>query len=211
MTLTWIDSRLSWSPKDYADIKSLLINIKNLWSPDLYLYNSHIASSLGKCEPNIDCLVLAESKVACVMPCEHVGHCANGDYTNWPFDRQNCSFTIGSWMKTGEEINYNAEKLKLISSRAKQNSQWKLLSTNSKINEGKYAVVPNETYPSISFSFLIERHNAFHLSGTVVPAIVLIICNLTVLWMDLCSIDRFVLCLCNLFSHSLYIEFLYWL
>lgn len=145
------------------------------------------------------------------MPCVHVGHCLIGDYTNWPFDRHNCSFAIGSWMKTGEELNYNTEKLTLISSRSNQNNQWKLLSANSKINEGKYAISPNETYPSVGFSFLIERHSGFHISATVFPAIVLMICNLTILWMDSISVERYVLCLCNLFSHFLYIEFLYWM
>lgn len=144
------------------------------------------------------------------MPCDHVGHCSIGDYSNWPFDRQNCSFVIGDWMKTGEQLNYNTEKLKLISSRAKQNNQWKLLNANSKVNEGKYSVAPNETYPSIVFSFLIERLSGFHLTGTIIPAIVLMVCNLSVLWMD-SGIDRFILCLCNLFSHFLYVEFLYWM
>lgn len=146
------------------------------------------------------------------MPCEHIGHCSLGEgYTNWPFDRQNCSFTIGSWMKTGEELNYNPEKLKLVSSRAKQNNQWKLLSAKSRVNIGNYAAAPNETFPSLFFSFLIERHSGFHVTGTIIPAIVLMFCNLLLLWIDAGSIDRLVFCLCNLFSHFLYIEFLYWM
>lgn len=210
MTLSWNDSRLSWSPADYEQLTSIHININYLWSPEIYLYNSHLASNIGKCDPDIDCLIFAESKVACVMPCEHIGHCLVGDYTNWPFDRQNCSFTFGSWMKSGEEMNYNVEKVKLISTRTKQNNQWKLLETKSKVNIGKYDVAPNETYPSVILSFLIERHSAFHISGTIVPAFILMLCNLLVLWMAPASIERFILCLCNIFSHFLYLEFLYW-
>jgi Neurotransmitter-gated ion-channel ligand binding domain len=122
-----------------------------------------------------------------------------------------CKFSVGSWMKTGEEMNYNTEKVKLISSRSTQNNEWKLLSANSKVNIGKYDVAPNETYPSITFSFFIERHSAYHLSGIIVPALVLLICNLTVLWMMPGCIERFVLCVFNLFSHFLYLEFIYWM
>lgn len=166
---------------------------------------------VGKCEPDIDCLIFSGGSVACVMPCQHTAHCNIGDYTNWPFDRQNCSFTFGSWMKTGEEMNYNVDKVKLFSSSAKQNNQWKLVSSKAKVNIGKYAVAPNETYPTIVLSFLIERHSAFHVSGTIVPAIVLMLCNLLVLWMIPGDIDRFILCLCTLSSHFLYLEFLFWM
>lgn len=211
MTLSWNDSRLSWSPSDYDLIQSIHININYLWNPDIYLYNTHIGQDLGNCAPDIDCLIFAESRVACVMPCQHVGHCTVGDYINWPFDRQNCSFSFGSWMKTGEEMSYHTEKLKLLSERTKENNQWKLLSTKSKVNIGRYDIAPNETYPSISLSFLIERHSAFHISGTIVPAFILMLCNLTIPWMTPGSIERFVLSICNLFSHFLYLEFLYWM
>jgi hypothetical protein len=209
MTLSWSDSRLSWNPSEYENIDSIHVKIENIWKPDIYLYNAQISRGLGNCHA-VDCLISSSSKTACVMPCEHVGHCKIGDYSNWPFDRQNCSFSFGSWMKTGEEMNYNTEKVKLISSKSAENNQWKLLQATSKYSEGKYDVAPNETYPSISFSFLIERHNAFHVSGTIVPAVILLIINLTVLWMTPGSFDRFVLCIFSLFSHILYIDFLYW-
>lgn len=186
------------------------MDIDYLWSPDIYLYNAYISHGMGTCHA-VDCLISFRSTVACVMPCEHVGHCKIGDYTNWPMDRQNCSFTFGSWMKSGEEMNYNTEKVKLISSRAKENNQWKMLASNTKINPGKYAIAPNETYPSITFSFLIERHSSYHISGIFVPAFVLLICNLTILCMMPGAIDRFILCIFNLFSHFLYLEFLYWM
>lgn len=118
---------------------------------------------------------------------------------------------VGSWMKTGEELNYIPERIKIISRKAKESHQWKLLSATSVYNVGKYAVAPNETYPSLTFAFYIERHSAFHVSGTLVPALILIVCNLIVLWMTPGSIERFILCIVNLFSHTLYLEFLYWM
>lgn len=211
MTLSWDDTRLLWKPSEYDNIDTIHVNLDYLWSPDIYLYNAHIGSGDGGCKPSIDCLLSFKSRVACVMPCQHVGHCSIGDYSNWPFDRQNCSFTFGSWMKSGEEMNYNPEKVKVVSSKAQRNNQWQLLSSTSKVNIGKYASAPNETYPSVTFSFLIERHSAFHVSGTIVPAIILMTLNLTVLWMIPGMIERFILTLTNLFSHFLYMEFLYWM
>lgn len=48
MTLTWLDPRLSWSPNDYADIKSIHVSIDYIWRPHLYLYNAHISAGSGK-------------------------------------------------------------------------------------------------------------------------------------------------------------------
>jgi Neurotransmitter-gated ion-channel ligand binding domain len=71
MTLSWFDTRFVWTASDYEDIKTIHMNIDKIWSPDLYLYNSHIASGMGTCHA-VDCLISEDSKVACVMPCEHV-------------------------------------------------------------------------------------------------------------------------------------------
>lgn len=210
MTLSWLDPRLSWSPSDFEGIKNIHISIDNLWSPDIYLYNADISSGMDSCHA-VDCLISAESKVVCVMPCEHVGHCEIGDYTRWPFDHQNCSFTFGSWVKSGEEMNFNADKVKLISTRSKQNNKWKILSAKSEVKVEIYEIAPNETYPSVIFTFLLERHSGYHVSGTIVPATVLMICNLTALWMIPSCTERFVLCIFNLFSHFLYLDFLYWM
>ncbi|CRL00822.1 CLUMA_CG014073, isoform A [Clunio marinus] len=196
MTLVWIDSRLSWEPSEYDDIKTIHMNIDYIWSPDIYLYNAHIGSGLGLCHA-VDCLITAKSKVACVMPCEHIGHCSKGVYTNWPFDRHYCSFMFGSWMKSGEQLNFNEDKVKVISSKSRQNNQWKLLGTSVKVNEGKYDVSPNETYPSVYLSYLIERHSAYHIAGTIVPAFILMLCNVTVLWMIAEGIERFMLPFCG--------------
>lgn len=210
MTLSWYDTRLSWTPSDYDDIKTLHVHIDYLWCPELYLYNSHLATGSGKCQPDVDCLIFSDSRVACVMPCEHTGHCILDDYSNWPFDKQNCSYIMGSWTKLGEEVNYNSEKVKVISSRIKENNRWRLLAAEATVKNDALENEPNATYPYIFFTFLIERHSAFHVSGTIIPAIVLSIFNLTILWMDSRFVSRLVVNMFALYSHSLYLEFLYW-
>lgn len=208
--MSWNDSRFKWDSSEFDDITSIHENIDSLWTPELYLYNANIASGMGTCH-GVDCIIYSSSRVACVIPCEHVGHCNKGDYTNWPFDIQNCSFTFGSWMKTGEEINYNTNRVTVASARAKQNNLWNLLEATSVVNIGTYEVVPNETYPSVTFSFLIERHSAFHVGATIIPAFVLMINNLIVLWMTPGLIERFVLSAFNLFSHFICMDFLHWM
>jgi hypothetical protein len=109
-------------------------------------------------------------------------------------------------MKTGEEMNYIAAKSTVKSKEAAQHSQWKIIATFFKKNPGKYASSPNQTYPSMVFTFLIERHSAFHVAATFVPAIVLIICNLISSWINPDGYERFALITINLFCHYIYFE-----
>ncbi|KAG5676672.1 hypothetical protein PVAND_006490 [Polypedilum vanderplanki] len=209
MTLTWNDSKLNWNPSDYGNIQSINMKQDYLWTPDLKLYNSHIPSSLGTCHL-VDCLIKYTSVVACVMPCSHTAHCKNFGISNWPYDIQNCSFTFGSWMKTGEELNYNEERIKIVTSRLKKNNQWNLISASSRYNKGVYSIL-NETFPSVTFTLVIERHNGLHQVTSISSAVVLMIANLLVLCVAPEKIVRLIFVIINLASISLFIDFLYWM
>lgn len=209
MTLTWTDARLMWNSVDFSGINSIHMKSDYLWHPDLKIYNADLKSSLGTCH-SIDCIITNTSRVACVNPCEFTAHCKDIGIANWPFDVQNCSIIFGSWMKSGEELNYNAEKVTLVISRTKNNNQWKLLNGSSVTDKGKYERY-NETYPTISYAFVIERHNGFHAATTIGSAIVLMICNLIVFFLSPDSIVRIVVNGVNLFSNMIYHSFLYWM
>lgn len=109
-------------------------------------------------------------------------------------------------MKSGEEINYDVNKSTVKSKDAAKHNQWQIRATFFKKNEGKYASIPNQTFPSLTYAFLIERHSAFHVAGIFVPAFVLIIVNLSLSWLNIDGYERFILVGLNLFSHYIYIE-----
>lgn len=208
-TIAWGDTRLNWKKEDFSDIESIHMKSEFLWTPDLKLYNAHIESTLGTCHI-VDCVITANSRVACVQPCEFVAHCKDFGIANWPFDVQNCSFTFGNWMKSGEEVNFNAERVTLVTERTKQNNQWKLLTATKNVNKGVYAST-NETFPTISYAFVIERHNGLHAASNVFSAFVLIILNLSVFYFKPGDIMRLLMCGGILISNMFYLSFLYWM
>jgi hypothetical protein len=112
-------------------------------------------------------------------------------------------------MKSGEEVNYDASKSTVKSKDAALHNQWKIIATFFKKNDGKYASIPNQTFPSLTYAFLIERHSAFHVAGIYVPALVLIIVNLSLSWLSIDGYERFILVGLNLFSHYIYLEELF--
>ncbi|CAG9798693.1 unnamed protein product [Chironomus riparius] len=209
MTLSWTDNRLNWNSVDYAGIGSIHMKSDYLWTPELSLYNAHIPSSMGTCHV-IDCIISNSSKVSCVMPCEHKAHCKDVGITNWPFDVQNCTFTFGSWMKVGEELNYIPDKVVLFTKRLKDNNQWNLVDSSVRYNKGFYSFT-DETFPSVTFAFVLERHNGFHRVSTISSAIIIMVCNLLVFFISPESILRLFFCGANVFANSLFLEFLFWM
>jgi Neurotransmitter-gated ion-channel ligand binding domain len=208
MTLAWFDNRLIWNPSDFAGITSIHMKSDMLWSPNLKVYNTHITSE-SSCEI-IDCIISNSSRVACVMPCTHTAHCKDTGVVNWPYDTQNCEFTFGSWMKSGEQLNYNEKKVVLVVNRAKQNGEWNLVNSSSVYNKGIYSSL-NETFPTVRFTFTIERHNGFHEATSIITGVVLILTNLMMLCLSPGSFVRVVLGGAILFCNTIALSFLFYM
>lgn len=108
--------------------------------------------------------------VSCIPPCKHVSKCAP-NYSRWPFDRQNCTIHIGTWVDSGDEIDFRLMKTVVTDDDlSSQNFEWRLIQATYKRDAGNYTNT-KVTYPSLTFSFLIERHSASHTVFVLVPAI----------------------------------------
>lgn len=209
MTPSWNDTRLIWNPSDYSEISTIHMKSNELWHPSLKVYNAKVDTSLGTCHI-VDCIIMNNGRVACVEPCQFTAFCKDIGIKNWPFDVQNCTFTFGNWMKSGEELNYEAEKIKLVTKGIFKSNQWQLLTATMKVDKGKYHSM-NETYPSVTFAFVIERHNGFHVATIFGAAIVLILCNLMTFWIKHETILRILLSGGILIGNNYYLSFLYWM
>lgn len=156
---TWTDDHLKWNPSEYNNIASITESSENFWQPDLALYNSDVASSHNEFCKTANCVISSTGIVSCIPPCTHDAKCVP-NYTRFPFDTQNCTLHIGTWVNSGEEIDYKV--LKTIVSESDLTSQdrvYKLVRATYRRNPGNFTDT-KETYPSLTFSFLIQRHSA---------------------------------------------------
>lgn len=117
-----------------------------------------------------DCVIKYTGSVSCIPPCSHTAKCTP-NFDRWPFDKQNCSLHIGTWVNSGDEIDFKVLKTILTEDQlSSQNMQWKLIRATYKRNAGNYNE-SKQTYPSLTFSFLMERHSASHTAAIFVPAL----------------------------------------
>lgn len=108
--------------------------------------------------------------MSCIPPCSHVAKCLP-KYARWPFDRQNCTLHIGTWVNSGEEVDFTVMPSIITEDQlSSQNLEWRLIQVTYRRNSGNYSET-KQTYPSLTFSFLMERHSATHAASILVPAI----------------------------------------
>lgn len=205
----WKDEHLKWDPSQYENIKQIHLSSQEIWVPDLAIYNMDDLSGSPSAFASVDCLVLYSGTVVCVPPGRHDGLCMP-NLARYPFDKQNCSVRYGSWVHSGEEINFKIPETPVSLGDYVENGDWKLLKVEVVKKEGKFACCPNNTYPSIVYRFIIERHSATHAATIIIPAIMLIVLTLTTLWMNPEEMHRMCLACTNLMIHVMYFQMLTW-
>ncbi|CAD7086208.1 unnamed protein product [Hermetia illucens] len=208
LSLRWTDEHLKWNAKDFDNIGTTNIHSDDIWMPDLALYNSKTTQFSETCTSS-HCIVYSNGAVSCIPPCSHEAICRS-NYKYWPFDTQNCSLHLGSWVHKGEEIDYQTLMSGIERSKL-QHNEWKIVNTYVKKNPGNYSCCPDETYPSLHYTFIIERHSASEQAFILAPAMILVALNLISLWLSPTCSERIIICIVSLFSHFIFIQQLSWL
>ncbi|XP_016385922.1 5-hydroxytryptamine receptor 3A-like [Sinocyclocheilus rhinocerous] len=102
LSMSWKNERISWDPKDFCGIKSVILPKEMLWKPDLYVYETAEKED-GPLNPYLyithDGNVRMEDDHKIVSTCTMNVH-------KFPFDTQTCHITVSS-------INYSDRVEKL--------------------------------------------------------------------------------------------------
>lgn len=115
-------------------------------------------------------------------------------------------------MNTGEELDYEREKTLLQLDDKLMDSKWKMVSGT--VNKSTIVYLTKEkvrnTFPSIKFIFVLERHSALQAAAILAPTAVIILINLLVLFIDPDLSERVSLLGFNAVTHFMFLQQLYW-
>lgn len=117
-----------------------------------------------------DCIVLYNGEVMCVPTKKHDALC-RPDLTKYPFDVQNCTLRYGFWVYSGQEVNYTLSEPPVSLDDFTPNSEWELVDVSTEVDVSRFRCCPNETYPTLSYSFRISRRSGTHVATIFVPAL----------------------------------------
>lgn len=205
MALSWKDEFLKWTPSDYGGIKEIQIESHEIWTPRLALFNAD-ASLYPSDSFYTICLLSNDGVVTCVPPVAHTGICRTS-LRRWPYDTQNCSLFFGSWMHTGEQVNFTFYRKHPIVTDDYQNGPgWRLLNVLNERLPGKYSCCPNITYPMLKYTFTMKREAGGPAAIVVVPSIAIVLLTLTSLVLDVKDNTRLFMICFSLFGHFTFIS-----
>lgn len=208
--LSWRDEHLQWNPNEFSGIKQIHITDTDVWIPDLSIYNRADEDGDAKIMSDVSCILLNTGYLVCVPTARLEALCIP-DLAKFPYDTQNCTIRLGSWIHSGEELNLRFASPAFSLADMDQNGQWDVLAVETQRNSGKYKCCPNNTYPSLEYRFIIKRHAGIHTATIVIPALVLLIITLLSLWINPNSSDRLHICYVNLISQFLYLQYVSWM
>ncbi|KAJ6649282.1 Neuronal acetylcholine receptor subunit alpha-7 [Pseudolycoriella hygida] len=208
LSMQWKDDNLKWTPAEFNGITDFVESSENVWQPDLQLFNSDLASVQTSSCKTSNCLIASSGQVSCIPPCLHSARCA-GDFSAWPFDTQNCTMHVGTWINAADEIDFKVSKTVIPESDLEsQDMSWKLIKVTYMRRHGNYSTT--KQYPSVMFSFLLERHSSEQAAVFLVPALIMASVNLITLWLSPEMSHRLMLLIFNILSHFIYMQQISW-
>lgn len=158
---------MKWKPSDYDNITTFVEFSDELWQPDLGIFNSDVSAAEHEFCKATSCLVEYNGNVACVPPCLHEAYCRS-DYRRWPFDSQNCTMHIGTWLNDASEVDFELKESYIpVAATRSQNREWRMRQSTYRVVQN---VLVNGTYPTLAFSFQLDRHSAGHAAMMLGPA-----------------------------------------
>jgi len=168
--LVWTDYQLAWNTSEYGGVDSVVIQPRNLWIPDILLYNSADERFDGTFQTNI--VASSDGSMLYVPPGIFKSTCKI-DITWFPFDDQNCELKFGSWTYNGFKLDL---KLQFETggdlSNFMENGEWSLLDMPGKRNNIVYECCP-EPYVDITFTINMRRRTLYYFFNLIVPCVLI--------------------------------------
>ncbi|XP_031567053.1 neuronal acetylcholine receptor subunit alpha-2-like isoform X2 [Actinia tenebrosa] len=166
---SWNNHLLRWNSSHYGGIKSINVDPKLVWLPDIILYNnadSGITSgSMDKFKTKV--ILNADGTNTWYAPTILRSRCAI-DIKFFPFDDQKCDLLFGSWTYDGLRVDLwnmsNGVDLKAYM----PSGEFEMIEAPVKRIIIKYSCCP-EPYPNLEFTLHIRRKVLFYFNNLIVP------------------------------------------
>ncbi|XP_014786698.1 neuronal acetylcholine receptor subunit alpha-10 isoform X2 [Octopus bimaculoides] len=166
--MQWRDCRLSWNKTDFEGIDQILVSNKEVWIPDIALYENVDYVLKGILE-YYNVRISSNGTMYYRFPSVVKSSCML-QTKNFPFDKQFCNMTFSSWAYLVNELDLYPASTTGDTSNYVQNSEWALVRLKAIRNEVKHASgVSSELIYVIS----LERKPFFHILSFIFPCLLI--------------------------------------
>uniref|UniRef100_A0A3Q2YSU6 Neuronal acetylcholine receptor subunit alpha-7-like n=1 Tax=Hippocampus comes TaxID=109280 RepID=A0A3Q2YSU6_HIPCM len=167
LQMQWYDHYLQWNQSEYPGVKNLRFTADQVWTPDIFLYNS----AHGKFDGTFKANVLVNSSGFCeyLPPGIFISTC-NVDVRWFPFDIQRCELKFGSWTFDGWLLDIQMKEADV--SGYMPSGEWDLLEVPGGRHEVFYECCA-EPYPDVTFVVTLRRRTLYYALNLLIPCVLL--------------------------------------
>ncbi|XP_072029993.1 neuronal acetylcholine receptor subunit alpha-10-like [Amphiura filiformis] len=197
----WLDEYLVWNPTDHGGIDTLTVSTKDIWLPDITLYDN--VDSRFENIKDIDAHVTSDGYVDWMAPALLKASCMV-KVRYFPFDTQQCILRFSSWAYDGGSIDLvftnDTDASQTVFLR---NGVWELVRVDVIRDVKEYECCPNP-YIFILYKLTLQRASTFYYSNIIAPCLLLSILQLLVFWLPPESGEKISLGMSNLLALILF-------
>ncbi|XP_061685942.1 neuronal acetylcholine receptor subunit alpha-9-I [Syngnathoides biaculeatus] len=161
----WHDAYLKWNKEDYDDVEMINIPSDLVWKPDIVLYNKADEESSAPSDTNVKLRYNGEivwdspaiTKSTCVV-----------DVAYFPFDRQRCNLTFGSWTYNGNQVDVSLGMDSGDLSDFVENVEWECHGMPATRNVMMYGCC-SDPYTEVTYTLLLKRRSSFYIFNLLLP------------------------------------------
>uniref|UniRef100_A0A8C5HHG8 Neuronal acetylcholine receptor subunit alpha-3-like n=1 Tax=Gouania willdenowi TaxID=441366 RepID=A0A8C5HHG8_GOUWI len=197
----WNDYKLKWNPKDFGGVEFIRVPSKNIWKPDIVLYNNAVGDF--QVDDKTKALLRYNGDVTWIPPAIFKSSCKI-DVTYFPFDYQNCTMKFGSWTYDKAKID-----LVLIGSTINlkdfwETGDWIIIDAPGYKHDIKYNCC-EEIYTDITYSLYIRRLPLFYTINMIIPCLLISFLTVLVFYLPSDCGEKVTLCISVLLSLTVFL------
>uniref|UniRef100_A0A8C6SAS5 5-hydroxytryptamine receptor 3A n=1 Tax=Neogobius melanostomus TaxID=47308 RepID=A0A8C6SAS5_9GOBI len=181
LRLYWHHEFLMWDPDECDGVTRLSLPVKELWSPDIIIYefvDDDVSQACPYVYVNHTGHIRWDRMLRLVSAC-------NLEIFSFPFDVQNCTFTFGSYMVspalTFKEMSGNSKRYLAAS------GEWELVALLGETSILRFGI---DEWDIIKFWVVIRRRPVLYVVNLLIPSSFLMIIDILSFYLPPHSVDR---------------------
>lgn len=194
----WADYRLTWNPAEYDGIRKLRIPSKQIWLPDIVLYNN--ADGTYEVSLFTNAVVQNNGSIAWLPPAIYKSACKI-EVKHFPFDQQNCTLKFRSWTYDYTEIDLVLSTDSASMDDFTPSGEWDIIKL-----PGRRTVNPlDPTYVDVTYDFIIKRKPLFYTINLIIPCILITSLAILVFYLPSDCGQKMTLCISVLLALTVFL------
>ncbi|KAI3368242.1 hypothetical protein L3Q82_007963 [Scortum barcoo] len=188
LRLYWHHEFLVWDPDECDGISRISLPVKQLWSPDIIVYefvDDDVSQACPYVYVNHTGHIRWDRMLRLVSAC-------NLEIFSFPFDVQNCTFTFGSYMHTIRDVRVSpALTFKEMSENSKRyleaSGEWELVDILGETSILQFGI---DEWDIITFWVVIKRRPVLYVVNLLIPSSFLMLIDILSFYLPPHSVDR---------------------